>query len=363
VTPVRSRLPGELVRGLGDRLSALSRFRRIALAASVGWAVLVLAYAAGFLAVAAAGTGRGTLFLDAMFFLVTLTLPLVLLWLAAWLAEELDRQRQFVAALAEATAPLIGALAATREAVERHAPASPEAIQRAVQGAMLGQRAPDVSSHLDRLQSGQTRLESALRRLAAAPRPAPAPARAPEPAHAPAAPEAPPPEEPTLPLIPTPESPPLAWADLVRALDFPRDADDHDGFRALKAALRHHRLALTLQAAEDVLNLLSQEGVFVDELAMDPVDVTAWRRFMAGVRGPGVARLGGIRDPRALDAARGLMKSDSIFRDSALFFQRRFDAVLAEHARDAGDAEIEDLAGTRSGRAFMLLARLSGSLD
>ena len=94
-----------------------------------------------------------------------------------------------------------------------------------------------------------------------------------------------------------------------------------------------------LQAAEDVLNLLSQEGVFVDELAMEPVDAAAWRRFMAGVRGAEVAGLGGIRDERALETARGLMKSDSIFRDSALFFQRRFDGVLGEFAGEASDAE------------------------
>jgi hypothetical protein len=153
------------------------------------------------------------------------------------------------------------------------------------------------------------------------------------------------------------------WADLVRALDFPRDSEDREGFRALRAALRHHGLAQMLQAAEDVLNLLSQEGVFVDELPMEPVDVAAWRRFMAGVRGPEVAGLGGIRDPQALEVARRLMKSDSIFRDTALFFQRRFDGVLSEFCADAGDAELEEVAGTRSGRAFMVLARLSGSLD
>ena len=118
-----------------------------------------------------------------------------------------------------------------------------------------------------------------------------------------------------------------------------------------------------LQAAEDVLNLLAQEGVFVDELPMQPVDVAAWRRFMAGGRGPGVTGVGGIADPRALEAARGLMRSDSIFRDSALFFQRRFDRVLAEFGKDATDAELEAIAGTRSGRAFMLLVRLSGTLD
>ena len=57
------------------------------------------------------------------------------------------------------------------------------------------------------------------------------------------------------------------------------------------------------------------------------------------------------------------MRADLIFRDAALFFQRRFDRVLAEYGREASDAQIAELAVTRSGRAFMLLLRLSGSLD
>jgi hypothetical protein len=37
--------------------------------------------------------------------------------------------------------------------------------------------------------------------------------------------------------------------------------------------------------------------------------------------------------------------------------------VLVEFGKDASDAELVEIAGTRSGRAFMLLVRLSGSLD
>jgi len=354
------------MRNLGKRFAALPRYRRWAAGASLGWAVLVVAYGIGFFSVAAGGQGRGTLFLDAMFFLVALTVPLVLTWLAAWLAEELERQRELIAALAGATAPLLAELAAAREALDRHGPAAPEAIQRAVQAALLGMRPPDPSTALDRLQGGQARIEAALQRLAPADRPVPvatpapeAPPPEPKPAEGPVSADEPAPPEPAETQAPVrPE-----WPDLVRALDFPRDADDRDGFRALRTALRHHGLAQVLQAAEDVLNLLSQEGVFVDELPMDPVDTAAWRRFMAGVRGPEVAGLGGIRDPRALDAARGLMATDSIFRDSSLFFQRRFDRVLSEFGAGATDREIDDLAATRSGRAFMLLVRLSGSLD
>lgn len=336
------------------RLAALGRPARWAAGASLAWAVLVLAYGIGFLSVAGAGQERGTLFLDAMFFLVALVLPVLLLCLAAWLAGELTRQREIVAALAEAAAPLAGALSEGRAALDPQEAASAAAVGRALEDAIRAVR-QDLAASLERIAAGQARIEAALRHLAAeglADSPVAGPAEVvavPEVAEMTRA-EAGDPDRPT-------------WADFVRALDFPRDAGDRDGFRALKTALRHPGLAQMLQAAEDVLNLLSQEGVYVDDLPMEPADPAAWRRFMAGIRGPEIAGLGGIRDPEALAAARGLMKSDSIFRDTALFFQRRFDSILADFARGADDEALVELAGTRSGRAFMLLARLGGTLD
>lgn len=342
--------------------------RRWAAVASLVWVVVVLAYGIGFLTVAAGTQTRGTLFLDAMFFLVALALPLGLVWLAAWLAGELARQREIVAALAELTGPLVTALGETRAAL-----ASPEEIARAVGSAVgdavAGVRPADLSRPLDDLAAGQARLEAAIARLASpgqgrglpeseAPgagptteRPGPAPDPKPAPAsatHQPA---------PELPLAP----PALGWDQLVRALDFPRDAGDREGFRALKAAQRQPKLGQTLQAAEDVLNLLSQEGIFVDDLAVAEIEPSAWRRFMSGVRGAKVGAVGGIDDPRVLEVAGRLLKTDSVFRDTALFFLRRFERVLADHAGDADDAAIEAIARTRSGRAFMILARASGT--
>ncbi len=375
MTLARSGFPATAVRGVGDRLAALSRPRRWALIASAVWVVVVVTYALGFLGVATGSVTRGMLFLDVMFLVMTLALPLILIWLAAWLAEELERQREIVAALAELTVPLIGALGATRGAFEAHAPVTADAIRTEVRAAVLGARGPDATPQLDRLLAGQARLEVSMQKLAAragkaapAPEPVVEPRPEPAPVQAKPRPSEPPPEPqvdlPGLPLLEellAPEKP--GWADLVRALGFPRDPDDEAGFRSLRVALRHHGLAQMLQAAEDVLNLLSQEGVFVDDLPMEPVDPAAWRRFIAGGRGTEVAALGGIRDERALETARGLMKTDTIFRDTALFFQRRFDTVLGEFAADCGDAQLIELADTRSGRAFMLLARLSGSLD
>ena len=142
---------------------------------------------------------------------------------------------------------------------------------------------------------------------------------------------------------------------------------DHDvvageGYGVVRSSVVADGLECGPRLPHDVHPLTLLHAVDRD-LPMAPVDATAWRWFMAGTRGPGVAGLGGIGDTRAQEAARRLMRSDSIFRDSALFFLRRFDSVLSEFCSEASDAQIEDLAGTRSGRAFMLLARLSGSLD
>lgn len=339
-------------KGAFRRFAGPAAGRRWAAAASLVWIVVVFAYGIGFLSVAAGTQTRGTVFLDAMFFLVALVLPLGLIWLAAWLAEELARQRAIVAALAEVAAPLMAALEETRATLAHHA--SPEAIAQAVGSAVgeavAGVRAPDVARPLGDLMAGQSRLEAALARLSSG--------GSGEARPAPAAPAAPPAAE----QAPAPVAEPaLSWEQLVRALDFPRNASDREGFRALKAAQRQPKLGQTLQAAEDVLNLLSQEGVFVDELPLAEVEPSAWRRFMAGMRGAKVGAVGGIDDPRALEVAERLMKTDSVFRDTALFFLRRFERVLAEYGQDADDDALVALAGTRSGRAFMILARTSGT--
>lgn len=352
--------------------SALPRTRRWAMLASAVWAVVVIAYATGYVSVAAASETRALVFLDGLLFLLALVLPLLVAWLATYLAEELARQREIMIAMAEFATPLIQSLEATRTAVERHRPAEPDAIAQAVQeGVARAGRGETLAGPVERIAAAQARLQAALDgvvarldRPAAPCTPAPAEERRTEPRPKPAPDPAPPAtEQPTLPMMPVAESADrLAWDDLVRALDFPRDASDREGFRALKAALRHRALAQMLQAAEDVLNMLSQQGIYVDDLEATPGDPDQWRRFIAGTRGSDVAGIGGISDPEALETTRALLRSDPIFRDTALFFQRRFDTVLGDHAATASDEEIARIADTRSGRAFTLLARLSGAL-
>ncbi|MDR9484521.1 MAG: hypothetical protein RI566_05055 [Sediminimonas sp.] len=157
--------------------------------------------------------------------------------------------------------------------------------------------------------------------------------------------------------------PPLSREDFVRALNFPETTEDEAGFAALRKALQDREAAHLIRASQDILTLLSQDGIYMDDLRPDMARAEIWRRFAAGERGRAVAGLGGIRDRSSLALTAGRMKQDPIFRDAAHHFLRRFDKMLAEFEKTASDSDISDLAGTRTARAFMLLGRVAGIFD
>jgi hypothetical protein len=157
--------------------------------------------------------------------------------------------------------------------------------------------------------------------------------------------------------------PPLSTDDFIRALHFPETAEDQAGFAALRRALRDRNAAQLVQAAQDILTLLSQDGIYMDDLRPDLARPELWRAFAQGMRGRSIAPLGGIRDRSSLALAAGRMKQDPIFRDAAHHFLRRFDKSFAEFEKSATDAEITEFAGTRTARAFMLLGRVAGTFD
>lgn len=152
----------------------------------------------------------------------------------------------------------------------------------------------------------------------------------------------------------------MDWSDLLRALDFPRDEKDAEGFRALRLAKRDEDTGQLLRAAEDILNLLAQEGIYMDDLRPEIAPAYDWHMFAQGTRGSDVDTVGGIDAPEAMERIKEREKSDQIFRDSSLYFLRRFDIMLKSFAEGASDAQIQLLADTRTGRAFMLLGRAAG---
>jgi hypothetical protein len=156
---------------------------------------------------------------------------------------------------------------------------------------------------------------------------------------------------------------PISVDDFITALNFPETVDDMEGFRALKRALQDRRAAKLIQASQDVLTLISQDGVYMDDLMPDRARTELWRRFAKGERGRPIAALGGIRDRTSLALVSARMRQDAIFRDTAHHFLRTFDTVFAEFEEVATDAEIAALADTRTARAFMLLGRATGIFD
>ncbi len=160
-----------------------------------------------------------------------------------------------------------------------------------------------------------------------------------------------------------PPAPPLTVEEFIRALNFPEDMDDKPGFAALRRALQDPVAGKLVRAAQDILTLLSQDGIYMDDLIPRKAPPSVWRRFAAGERGPAISALGGVHDRSSLALASGRMRKDPVFRDTAHHFLRVFDQIFSDFAPNASDAEIAALSDTRTARAFMLLGRVTGTFS
>lgn len=218
---------------------------------------------------------------------------------------------------------------------------------------------PDMTKKLEEIIKAARNTETALATFQSSRREQGQPPAAPAPAPTPA-------EDQGALALGTPADdmkPPLPVHQFIRAMNFPETAEDQEGFVALRMALQDRKASQVIQAAQDVLTLLSQDGIYMDDLRPDMSRPELWRQFAQGVRGKEVAALGGVRDRAALALASARMKQDPIFRDAAHHFLRRFDQMFAEFESDASDSEISALSETRTVRAFMLLGRVAGTFD
>lgn len=328
--------------GLYDRPqpARLSGIEIAAVALSAGWLLL----AGGFLLIWGEDPGGGA---DRLRFAMTalaLFLPVGMIWVAAMAARASRVMR-------DESRRLQAAIDAIRHAYLTQA-----------QQTAAGNADTSVAKKLEEIAAAQKKAEAALAMFTSSRGPAAQPdaARPPAPAPAPV-----PEDQPSLALGTPPEAaaPPLATADMIRALNFPETAQDREGFAALRRALRDRPTAQFVTAAQDVLTLLSQEGIYMDDLRPDMARPEVWRRFGEGARGRSVAALGGVHDRAALSLTAARMKQDPIFRDAAHHFLRLFDRRFAEFAQHATDAEISAFSETRTARAFMLLGRVAGTFD
>ena len=156
---------------------------------------------------------------------------------------------------------------------------------------------------------------------------------------------------------------PLSVADFIRALNFPETPEDKAGFRALRLALDDRTTSKLIRAAQDVLTLLSQDGIYMDDLKPERAKPEVWRRFAQGERGRAISALGGVRDRSSLALTVGRMREDPVFRDAAHHFLRQFDRTFQEFEKNASDQDMAEFAETRTARAFMLFGRVTGTFD
>lgn len=315
----------------------LTKVEIISALLSVAW----LAGAALYFLVFAPGPEAAGVTLHFITVLIAVFMPVAMLWVGTTAARASRTMR-------EESARLCAAIDAIRETCISQSRSLGTAVDKT------------VAQKLDEIVAAQHKTETTLATFSSvrAPEP-PRPVRAPPP----------PPEQPgdqvALPLGTQAEdtAPPLERADFIRALNFPESPEDKAGFNALRRALKDRPTAQLVRAAQDVLTLLAQDGIYMDDLRPDMARPEIWHRFAAGERGRAIAALGGIRDRSSLALTAARMKQDTIFRDAAHHFLRLFDRMVSDFTKTASDTEISALSDTRSARAFMLLGRITGTFD
>lgn len=313
-----------------------------AAALCVVWVVAVVSY----ILTTPGGTSSGALGLVVT--LLVVFLPIALIWVTVTTLRSIRALREEAGKLQAAVDAMRNAYVASQQAAA--AAASRPSVEKKLDEIAAAQRQTETV-----LATFSTRRDTALsvpsadRKLALA-----APAKRSESE-----------EQPGLALGTPAEDlrAPLSVGDFIRALHFPESPDDRAGFRALRLALEDRQAAKLIRAAQDVLTLLSQEGIYMDDLKPDRARPEIWRKFAAGERGRAIAALGGVRDRSSLALTAGRMREDPVFRDAGHHFLRTFDKTFSEFEKSATDADLAELADTRTARAFMLFGRVTGTFD
>jgi len=108
--------------------------------------------------------------------------------------------------------------------------------------------------------------------------------------------------QPALALGTPPEAlaPALTIGDFIGAMNFPENENDSHGFDQLRRALTDASSAKLIRASQDVLTLLSNDGIYMDDLSPERSRPELWRKFADGQRGTAISGIGGIHDRSAL---------------------------------------------------------------
>lgn len=152
----------------------------------------------------------------------------------------------------------------------------------------------------------------------------------------------------------------VAKETLIRALNFPNNAEDAEGFAALRVAIQDHSVKQIVQSAQDVLTLISHDGVYVDDIEIATLGAETWKSYAEGNRAVISELVDADLSGADLDVLVQRLRKDVVFRDAVHHFLRRFDRLLISFAQDATEDALEQLGNTRSGQAFVILGSAVG---
>ncbi|MEL6479690.1 MAG: hypothetical protein AAFR17_20370, partial [Pseudomonadota bacterium] len=156
----------------------------------------------------------------------------------------------------------------------------------------------------------------------------------------------------------------LEWPPLLSAMELPEVKSDTA--RALmNASLSDRLVAETVRLAGQVQEGLAEEGLFLQDLAPRHAARATWMDYASGKRSKAIARdLSGITDDVALTLGRTRLRSEAEFRDIALRFVASYQRLIARVAEETGaETRLIELAETAGGRAFLLMAQLTGAFE
>ncbi len=358
--------------GASSLTGGASRIRNIALVLSAIWLLVALAYAAGLLlGLGPEETGRPITILDIAMLFVAILAPvsLALFGLSAAaaiarLSEEAQAARAEFAILKQAGGPRSG------RGVEQDARMLLNEMQ--AERAALAEVLREAAARARSGDLGRARPDTPRSSAAVEPsRPASKPESVPEPAAksvnpTPTEPTSIDADEPPLPLDPPPVDarPALDWNALTTAMEFPDSENDRTTIEALYKVLPDPMAARLMQSAEDVLSVLAGQAIYMDELKAAATTEEDWANYLDGARGEEASAIGSVTDEKALDGARARLKRDGVFRDAALHFLLRYDAIAKRARTETGDdAHAPRMARTRTGKAYALLARALDRFD
>lgn len=155
----------------------------------------------------------------------------------------------------------------------------------------------------------------------------------------------------------------LDWNKLVVAANFPENEEDKATLDALLEVIKDKQVADMLQSAEDVLSALADANLFMEDITPHHAPAERWRGYILDGDRRDLIDLGGVRDPHAIEEATNTLHEREGFERTALVFLDRYESLLERLFRESPSNKLAvEMADTRTGRAYMLLARVTGRL-